>query len=120
MNTSSELHLRRKQRQRHKIKLTSSGRLRLCVFRSNKHIYAQIIDDVKATTLVCASSVEAALKEKAAKGSNKDAATYIGQIIAERAVKSGIKEVVFDRSGYLYHGRVKSLADSARANGLSF
>ena len=82
MNTSSELHLRRKERQRHKIRLTSGGKLRLCVFRSNKHIYAQIIDDVKSTTLVCASSVETALKEKAAKAEAEDMVKKLNYILS--------------------------------------
>ncbi len=85
--------------------------------RSNAHIYAQIIDDVKGTTLVAASTMEKDLK---AKGSNADAAALVGKAIAERAVKAGVKTVVFDRGGYLFHGRVKALADAAREGGLDF
>ena len=88
---------------------------RLCVFRSNTNIYAQIIDDSKGVTLVSASSLE--LKTK---NVNIEAATKVGESIAKKATKAGIKKVVFDRGGYLYHGRVKALADAARANGLEF
>ena len=88
---------------------------RLCVFRSNTNIYAQIIDDSKGVTLVSASSLELKLKNV-----NIEAATKVGESIAKKATKAGIKKVVFDRGGYLYHGRVKALADAARANGLEF
>jgi large subunit ribosomal protein L18 len=88
---------------------------RLCVFRSNANIYAQIIDDSKGVTLVSASSLELKLKN-----ANIEAATKVGESIAKKAVKAGIKKVVFDRGGYLYHGRVKALADAARENGLEF
>ena len=88
---------------------------RLCVFRSNANIYAQIIDDSKGVTLVSASSLELKLKNV-----NIEAATKVGESIAKKAVKAGIKKVVFDRGGYLYHGRVKALADAARENGLEF
>jgi len=95
----------------------SSERPRLSVFRSNKQIYAQIIDDVKGVTLVAASSY----KSKSAKGKNKsEQAEIIGKELAEKAVKAGIDSVVFDRNGYQYHGRVKSLADGAREGGLKF
>lgn len=90
---------------------------RISVFRSNKHIYAQIIDDVNGVTLVSATSKEKGYTEA---GGNKDAATKVGTLLGERAVKENIKNVVFDRSGYLYHGRVKALADAARAAGLEF
>ena len=92
-------------------------RPRLCVFRSEKHIYAQIIDDVAGKTLVSASSVE---KDFEGSGSNKEAARKVGKTVAERAVKAGIEEVVFDRGGYIYHGRVQELAEGAREGGLKF
>lgn len=95
----------------------SAERPRLCVFRSLKHIYAQIINDDDAKTLVSASSVEKDFKDY---GGNKLAARKVGQMISERAVKLGISEVVFDRGGYLYHGRVKELAEGAREKGLKF
>ena len=89
---------------------------RLCIFRSAKHIYAQIIDDVKGVTIVSASTLDI----EGLKGANKETATKIGETIAKRAIEKKIKSVVFDRNGYLYHGRVKSLADGARAAGLEF
>lgn len=90
---------------------------RLAVYRSNKHIYAQIIDDVKGATLVSASSLEAGFEGI---GSNKDAAKKVGKMVAERAVQKGIEVVVFDRGGYIYHGRVSELAEGAREGGLKF
>ena len=95
----------------------SAERPRLNVFRSEKHIYAQIIDDVAGKTLVSASSVE---KNFEGSGSNKDGARKVGKLVAERALKAGIEEVVFDRGGYIYHGRVKELAEGAREGGLKF
>jgi large subunit ribosomal protein L18 len=109
---------RRKLRVRSKLSKVSYGRLRLVVHRTNKHIYAQLINDEKAITVVAASTVEKKLRGKP--GSNKTAALSVGELIAERALKEGIKDVVFDRSGYLYHGRVKALADAAREKGLNF
>ena len=91
---------------------------RLAVFRSAKHIYAQIIDDVAGNTLAAASTLDASLKENY--GGNKEAAAAVGKIIAEKALEKGIKQVVFDRGGMIYHGRVKALADSAREAGLEF
>ncbi len=96
------------------------GRPRLSVFRSGKHIYAQIIDDRKHVTLASASSRDKNLRSKLKAGSDKKAAGEVGKAIAERAVAQGIKEVIFDRGGYRYHGRVKALADAAREAGLSF
>ena len=93
---------------------------RLCVFRSNKNISAQIIDDVNGVTLASASTIDKALKEEIAYGGNKDAARAVGEAIAKRALEKGIEEVCFDRGGFLYHGRVKELADGARAAGLKF
>ncbi|HPQ46066.1 MAG TPA: 50S ribosomal protein L18 [Clostridia bacterium] len=98
----------------------SVERPRLNVYRSNKNIYAQIIDDVNGVTLVSASTVEAALKNNVNYGGNKEAAKEVGKLIAQRAVEKGIKLVVFDRGGYIYHGRVKELADAAREAGLEF
>jgi len=120
MLSSKQLHDRRKERNRYQIARKSSGRLRLSVFRSGKHIYAQIIDDKAGKTVVAASSVEKDTRGKLKTGANKEAAKTVGQLVAERAIKAGIKEVVFDRGGYLYHGRVKELAEAARGAGLSF
>src|ERR1700745_2543579 len=109
---------RRKARVRGQVKRSAGGRPRLSVFRSSKHIYAQVIDDLKGTTLASASSMEKEMREKT--GANIDAAKAVGKLLAERAVKNGVKEVVFDRGSYLYHGRIKALADAARESGLSF
>ena len=95
-------------------------RPRLCVFRSNKNISAQIIDDVNKVTLASASSLEKELKAELANGGNKEAAKKIGEIVAKRALEKGIEVVTFDRGGFLYHGRVKELADGAREGGLKF
>ena len=107
---------------RRKVKLAAgtSGRARLSVFRSSKHIYAQLIDDVKGTTMAAASSLEKTMREGAKTGANIAAAKAVGKLIAERAKEKGIKDVVFDRGGYLYHGRIKALADAAREGGLNF
>ena len=93
---------------------------RLAVFRSNNHMYAQIIDDTVGKTLVAASTVEADVKKELEKTNNVDAAAYVGKVIAERAVEKGIKEVVFDRGGFIYQGKVQALADAAREAGLEF
>ena len=111
---------RRTARVRRAIKVGAGGRPRLSVFRSSKHIYAQIIDDAKGGTVVAASSMEKTMREGGKTGANIDAAKAVGKLLAERAVKNGVKEVVFDRGGYLFHGRVKALADAARESGLSF
>ena len=111
---------KRKARVRRTLKARSEGRPRLSVHRSSKHIYAQIIDDAAGTTLAAASTMEKDLRGSLKTGANKDAAAAIGKLVAERAVKAGVKEVVFDRGGYLFHGRVKALADAARESGLSF
>ena len=95
-------------------------RPRLCVFRSSKNIYAQVIDDVNGKTLAVASTLDKDIKEKAAYGGNKEAAKLVGEKIGKVAKDAGIETVVFDRGGYLYHGRVKELADGARAAGLQF
>ncbi len=114
-----KLRLVRHKRIRKKLSGTTE-RPRLAVFRSEKHIYAQIIDDTKGVTLVAASTVEKAMREKLKKTWNVEAAKEVGKLIAERALAKGIKEVVFDRGGFKYHGRVKALADSAREAGLKF
>jgi large subunit ribosomal protein L18 len=120
MLSAKQLHHRRAERNRYQITQKSHGRLRLSVHRSGKHISAQIIDDKAGKTLVAASSIEKDLRAKLKTGASKDAAKTIGQLVAERAIKAGIKEVVFDRGGYLFHGRVKELAEAAREAGLSF
>jgi large subunit ribosomal protein L18 len=120
LGKTDKLFQRRRTRVRARIERESTGRLRLTVHRSSQHIYAQIIDDVAGKTLVSASSVDKELRPTVAAGGNKTAAVAVGKLIAERAQKAKIKEVVFDRGGYLFHGRVKALADSARENGLAF
>ena len=97
-----------------------NNRPRLSIFRSGKNIYAQVIDDNKGVTVACASTLEKGLKGSVKTGADIAAATAVGKLVAERAVKVGIKDVVFDRGGYIYHGRVKALADAARAGGLNF
>jgi large subunit ribosomal protein L18 len=109
--------LRRAQRVRTRLKKVANGRPRLSIFRSAKNIYAQVIDDERGVTLAAASTLEG---EKAAKGSDKDAAAKVGALVAQRAIEKGVKDVVLDRGGYLYHGRVKALADAAREAGLNF
>ena len=108
----------KKRQGRTRYRLSSHGtRPRLSVFRSGKHIYAQVIDDAKAVTLSAASSAE---KENRGKGYNVESATSVGKMIAERALAKGVKQVMFDRGGYIYHGRVKALAEAAREGGLEF
>ena len=111
---------RRAARVRRAIRKAASGRLRLSVFRSSKQIYAQVIDDVGGRTVAAASSLDKGLREKLKTGSDTAAATEVGKLVAERAIAAGISEVVFDRGRYLYHGRVKALADGAREGGLKF
>jgi large subunit ribosomal protein L18 len=111
---------RRTARVRRAIKVGAGGRPRLSVFRSSKHIYAQIIDDAKGGTVVAASSIEKTLREAGKTGANVDAAKAVGKLVAQRAIERGVKSVVFDRGGYLYHGRIKALADAAREGGLQF
>jgi len=105
---------------RRKVRRVAGGRVRLSVFRSSKHIYAQVIDDIKGETLVCASSLEKEMRTTLKTGANIEAAKVVGKQVAERAASKGIKDVVFDRGGYLYHGRIKALADAARKGGLNF
>ena len=109
---------RRAQRVRTRLRKVSAGRPRLSVFRSSKNIYAQVIDDERGVTLAAASSLEG--EKGKAKGADKDAAAKVGALVAQRAIEKGVKDVVFDRGGYLYHGRVKALADAAREAGLNF
>ena len=98
----------------------TAERPRLAVFRSNNHMYAQVIDDSEGKTLVAASTVEKAVKSELEKTNDVDAAAYVGKVIAERAIAAGIKEVVFDRGGFIYQGKIKALADAAREAGLEF
>lgn len=116
MASTSQLKERRSFRVRRQIRKSANGRPRLSVFRSNKYIYAQVIDDVTGVTVAAASSLEADCKGTASKNS----AAAVGKLVAARAVEKGITEVVFDRGPYLYHGRVKALADAAREGGLAF
>jgi large subunit ribosomal protein L18 len=115
---TSKLFQRRKSRTRYRIGQNAADRPRLSVFRSGRHIYAQVIDDREGSTLATASTNEK--EAKAPKTWNVDAAKSVGQKIAERAIAKGVKQVVFDRGGYIYHGRVKALADAAREGGLEF
>ena len=124
------MKIRTKDDRRHRIQLRQRKRIlgteerpRLTVFRSVSHIYAQVIDDLTGETLVSASTVEASVKgalDKAARGGNLKGAEAIGKVIAERSIEKGIKRVVFDRSGFLYHGRIRAVADAARKAGLDF
>ena len=109
---------KRKQRVRFRLRTAAGGRPRLTVFRSNRHIYAQVIDDVEGRTVVAASTLEGALRSE--NGADRAAAGRVGTLIAERALAAGHKEVIFDRGGYQYHGRVRALAEAAREGGLSF
>ncbi len=120
MSNRNALYARRQRRTRYAVRQAGGGRPRLSVFRSGKHIYAQVIDDRKGTTLAAASSLDEGLKGKLKSGANKDAATEVGKLIAERAIAAGVKEVIFDRGGYMFHGRVQALATAAREGGLSF
>ena len=117
---SENLFERRRRRVRHGLRSKGGPRPRLSVFRSGKHIYAQVIDDTKGHTVAAASSADADLKGKLKTGADKAAAAEVGKLIAARAIEAGVKQVVFDRGGYLFHGRVKALADAAREGGLTF
>ncbi|HTR12336.1 MAG TPA: 50S ribosomal protein L18 [Roseiarcus sp.] len=116
-NVSGE---RRKARVRRRIAASAGDRPRLSVFRSSKQIYAQVIDDERGRTLAAASSIEKAMRERLKSGADIEAARVVGKEIAERAKKAGVAKVVFDRGGYMYHGRVKALAEGAREGGLEF
>ena len=120
MANSKQLFNRRKGRTRQKVRRKSDLRPRLSVFRSGKHIYAQVIDDRQHATLVSASTMDKDMRTKLKSGADIDAAGQVGKTIAERALAKGVKEVVFDRGGYKFHGRVKALAEAAREGGLSF
>lgn len=118
--TPSLARRKRAMRVRRRLRAAAGERPRLSVFRSGKNIYAQIIDDAKAETIAAASSLEKAVRDENPKGSDASAAAVVGKLVAERAKEKGVTEVVFDRGGYLFHGRVKALADAAREGGLEF
>jgi len=120
MLNANELRVRRQRRNRHNLSKAANGRPRLSVHRSDKHIYAQVIDDRDGKTLAAASTVDKSLRSSLKSGANIEAAKAVGKLVAERASKAGVKEVVFDRGGYIYHGRIKALAEAAREGGLSF
>ena len=116
----SDKNIRRQNRVRKDLKAKATDKCRLTVFRSSKHIYAQIIDDSKGKTLISSSTLDKDVKSKFKNTGNKDAAVETGKILADKAKKKGIKKVIFDRGSYIYHGRIKALADSARKEGLEF
>ena len=120
MGTTSKSINRRRVRTRFAVKAAAHGRPRLSVFRSGRHIYAQVIDDAQGKTLAAASSLDKDLKSRLKSGTDKAAAAEVGKLVAERASKAGVTDVVFDRGGYMFHGRVKALADAAREAGLKF
>lgn len=111
---------RRRARVRRALRAAGNGRVRLSVHRSSKQIYAQIIDDAAGRTLACASTLEKDLRGQLKTGADVEAAKAVGKLIAERAIAAGVKDVVFDRGAFIYHGRVKALADAAREGGLNF
>jgi large subunit ribosomal protein L18 len=119
LNLKKQARLKRKKRIRKKL-IGTPQRPRLCVFRSTKHIYAQVVDDSQGRILAAASSVEKAVKESADLKGKINAAGIVGKLIAQRALGQGVKKVVFDRNGFLYHGRVKAVSDGARESGLEF
>ncbi len=120
MLTSREKHMRRTQRNRTKLRKAAEGKLRLSVARSGKNISAQVIDDEKGITLAAASTLEADVRKGLKSTSDAVAAAKVGTLVAERAKKAGIEDVVFDRGGFMFHGRVKALAEAARQGGLKF
>ena len=120
MHKSYKLFERRRNRVRRSLKKVATGRPRLSVFRSSKHIYAQVINDMTGSTVVAASTLEKDLRTSLKTGADKNAATAVGKLVAERAKSAGVTQVVFDRGGYLFHGRIKCLADAARESGLEF
>ena len=120
MSRIQDLRDRRRVRLRFSLRQKGAGRPRLSVFRSSKHIYAQIIDDGAGRTVASASSLDKSLRESLKTGADKAAAAAVGKLVAERAKEAGVTKVVFDRGAYLYHGRVKALADAAREGGLDF
>ena len=117
-NKPDALFRRRRERTRFKLRQAAKGRARLSVFRSSRHIYAQIIDDLAGRTLAAASTLDAGLKPNLKTGANTEAASAVGKLLAERAKAAGIERVIFDRGAYMYHGRGKALADAAREGGL--
>jgi large subunit ribosomal protein L18 len=120
MLTSKDKFARRQKRVRFRVRRFGKGRPRLSVFRSSKHIHAQVIDDTGGHTLAAASTLDKSLRTQLKTGADVEAARQVGKLLAERAKAAGVTEVVFDRGGYLFHGRVKALADAAREAGLSF
>jgi len=120
MGSRLDLSTRRAQRNRTRLRKAANGRLRLSVFRSSKHISAQLIDDAKGQTVAFASTLEESFKKGGKTGADSAAAAAVGKLIAQRALEKGAKTVVFDRGSYLFHGRVKALADAAREGGLEF
>ena len=120
MSARQDLRERRRERLRFQLRQKAGGRPRLSVFRSGKHIYAQVIDDSHGRTLAAASSLDKGLRTALKTGADKSAAAAVGKLVAERALAAGVSAVVFDRGAYLYHGRVKALADAAREGGLAF
>ena len=120
MGTQQDLRERRRIRLRFQLRRKAGGRPRLSVFRSGKNIYAQVIDDLAGRTVAAASSLDPNLREQLKSGADADAAAAVGKLVAERAVAAGVSQVVFDRGSYLYHGRVKALAEAAREGGLAF
>jgi large subunit ribosomal protein L18 len=120
MSHVQELRERRRRRVRFSLRQKGAGRPRLSVFRSSKHIYAQVIDDTAGQTLAAASTIDRTLRRSLRTGADKSAAAAVGRLLAERALAAGVKQVVFDRGAYLFHGRVKALADAAREGGLTF
>ena len=120
MLNTKVLFKRRAERNRSALRRNAIGKVRLSVFRSSKNIYAQLIDDANGVTLAAASSLDKELRAALKTGADKAAAEAVGKLVAERALEKGLGEVVFDRGGYRYHGRVKALADSAREAGLKF
>jgi large subunit ribosomal protein L18 len=120
MGTHNPLFTKRRSRVRRTLKASANGRPRLSIHRSGKHIYAQVIDDAAGKTIASASTLEKDLRSSLKTGADKSAAASVGKLVAERALKAGVDKVVFDRGGFLFHGRVKALADAAREGGLKF
>ncbi|CAD7031915.1 50S ribosomal protein L18 [Pseudorhizobium endolithicum] len=120
MATRKEALSKRASRVRRQVKKVANGRPRLSVHRSSKNIYVQVIDDVAGRTLAAASTLDADLRKSLKTGADTAAAAAVGKLVAERATKAGVKEVVFDRGAFIYHGRIKALAEAAREGGLSF
>jgi large subunit ribosomal protein L18 len=121
MDKRKKLFDKRRQRVRNRLRRSATnGRPRLSVHRTGQHIYVQVIDDVKGATLASASSLDAEIKGGLKTGADVEAARQVGELVAKRAIDAGIKDVMFDRGGFIYHGRVKALADAAREGGLSF